>query len=181
MENLDRRAPFEHTQTPADPAHLLETGLAYMRFVTIGLGILLILVGLYLAINVFVLVRGVIESPEKLVAYLESWESTMEGRGEYPDEPKAEGDAAEEAAPSSEAAPGPLARRNRPRETDDTSWDTLIEVTAEAARAGAIARPIGALFIFLFTCVLVRIPISIILTGNRMVLALVVPKKDERT
>ena len=179
MENLDRRAPFEHTQTPADPAHLLETGLAYMRLVTIGLGILLILVGLYLAMNVFVIVRGVIESPEKLVAYLDSWESTMQGRGEDPGEAKAEGDAAEEAASPAQAASGPLARRHRPRETDGSSWDTLIEVVAEAARAGAIARPIGALFIFLFTCVLVRIPISIILTGNRMVLALVVRKKGE--
>lgn len=181
MENLDRRAPFEHTQTPGDPAHLLETGLAYMRFVTIGLGIVLILVGLYLAMNVFVIVRGVIETPEKLVAYLESWESTMEGRDEAPDEAKTEGDAAEEAAPSTEAATGLLARRNRPRQRDSSSWDTLVEVVAQAARAGAMARPIGALFIFLFTCVLVRIPISIILTGNRMVLALVVRKKDERT
>jgi len=179
MENLDRRAPFEHTQSPADPEKLLETGLAYTRFVTIGLGILLILVGLYLAINVFVLVRGVIETPEELVAYLDSWESTMEGRGQEADEAAADSDAAEHAP--AETAAGPLARRHRPRETGGSSWDTFVEVVAEAARAGAIARPIGALFIFLFTCVLVRIPISIILTGNRMVLALLTRNKDGRT
>jgi len=179
-EDFNRRAPFEHALGPTDPGHLLRTGLAYLRFGTIALGILLMLVGLYLAITVFGVVRGVVETPDTFMAYLDSWERALGGPDELFAEPAAESKDAEAGPPPDQTAKVPI-RRPKPRSSSNSSWDAFLEGMAEAARAGAIARPLGALFILMFTLVLVRIPLSIILTGNRIVMALVIWKKDEQT
>ena len=182
MRRMDGRGPNPYPEVRTDWGEIQKTGTTLLRLAAGITGIVLIVTGAVLALNVFGLVRGIVESPEALATYLDSWETVLETP--EPAEEAAEAPDAEEEVAAEVADPETFEEEPRHRHVEQREGDWLLglgEVLIEAVHSGTLARPCGALLMLLFAILLARIPFSFVTAGSRLVGALPPVKRKKNT
>ena len=168
----------------------------YLRYIVVGTAVVLILLGISLGMSAFTMVRGIIEGPDTLAAHLDAWvgpgsRAQAEPPPESADEPEAAATPADAATatgvqadvPQRRDRPGPGAGRarastRRAEASKDSEWSGFMSEFFELLRGGGMSRTVGALFILVFTVVLVRIPFAFLHAGINLLTANTVsPKK----
>lgn len=174
----------------------------YLRYIVVGIAAVLILLGISLGMSAFTLVRGIIEGPETLAGHLDAWvgpgdasaaegvaipvsnvapvAETSDGIDEPDAEPDPSGDAAEASARRGGPAAGPRnpARgvgRSAAAERGGTEIG-FVDDFFQLLREGGMSRAVGALFILLFTLILVRMPFGFLRAGIGLLSDVAFPK-----
>lgn len=179
---------------------ILGMGISLLRIIGACMGLFAIFMGLVLAYSVFGMVRDMIIEPDTLSGFLDQWEINMAETAPPPADPDLEAPALDAAtataasagaAPKAEAEPRaalpevqpkpvfhPAVQRHSgpPRSQDMEDLREILRVI----RSGTFARPLGAFFILLLVAILARIPITLMVTGAR-VLSLVGVAREKKT
>jgi hypothetical protein len=189
LGGLDIMNSFDPQQGPNPqiaPRNIFDTAYGYLRLMGVAIALTLLFTGLVLCFTTYGLLRELVESPEALTAYLESWEVRPAPATEVAEpepEPTATAEIVTQSSTTAEenpaTAPTPRGRQqpttNRaagnPKDIEDF-FDFLERVSA-LLETGGIARIVGGGIIFLLTMVMAWISLVILKTGCGLLIGVI--------
>ena len=178
MDSYDPQQTQGLQGLPATSGNVFDSVLGILRLIGFAIALTLIAIGLVLCFRTYGIVRDLVESPEQLLVYLDSWEDHKQVPVDVPvDAPDAEAsevsestesleEEAEAAAPARQRSAARRSRRSAPSDAEKIKdvFDFMDRVV-KMLDAGGLSRVIGGGIIFLFSMVLAWISLVILKTG----------------